>query len=155
MLFFQSCLPTDPSSPPSEVQITYVGKREATLTWQPPMFEDQNGVIVYYKLVVSQSQFEISDIIVNANTTSRTVTNLEEHVQYTVVVAAATRIGVGPFSSAVNFTTQQDGKTQFQMIYTPLVDPFSFQLLSIIFKVCFPCSHHSPFSTTSVCYWCR
>ena len=145
MLFFQSCLPTDPSSPPSEVQITYVGKREATLTWQPPMFEDQNGVIVYYELVVSQSQFEISDIIVNANTTSHTVTNLEEHVQYTVVVAAATRIGVGPFSSAVNFTTQQDGKTH----------AFSLQLLSIIFKVCFPCSHHSPFSTTSVCYWCR
>ena len=94
------------------MQVTHVGRREATLTWQPPAFEDQNGVITYYQLLVSQSQFEIPDITVVANTTSHTVTNLEEHVQYTVVVAAATRIGVGPFSSAVNFTTQQDGKPQ-------------------------------------------
>ena len=113
------------------MQVTYVGKREATITWQPPTFEDRNGVIVYYELIVSQSQFEIPDITVNANITSHTLTNLEEHVQYTVVVAAATRIGVGPFSSAVNFTTQQDGKTQCQMIYTPLVDSFSIQILSI------------------------
>ena len=79
--------------------------------WQPPVFEDQNGVIIYYQLIVSQSQFEIPDITVNANTTSHTLTNLEEHVEYTVVVAAATRIGVGPFSSAVNFSTLQDGKS--------------------------------------------
>ena len=101
---------TDPSSPPTEVQVTYVGKREATFKWQPPVFEDQNGVIAYYQLIASQSQFEIPDTTVDANTTSRTLTNLEEHVEYTVVVAAATCIGVGPFSSAVNFTTQQDGK---------------------------------------------
>ena len=92
--------------------MTYVGRREATITWQPPSFEDQNGVIVYYQLIVSQSQFEIPDITVNVNATNHTVTNLEEHVEYTVIVAAATRIGVGPFSSAVNFTTQQDGKPQ-------------------------------------------
>ena len=90
--------------------MTYVGRKEATITWQPPTFEDQNGGIVYYQLMVSQSQFQIPDITVNANTTSHTLTNLEEHVEYTVVVAAATRIGVGPFSSAVNFTTLQDGK---------------------------------------------
>ena len=90
--------------------MTYVGRKEATIAWQPPTFEDQNGGIVYYQLIVSQSQFQIPDITVNANTTSHTLTNLEEHVEYTVVVAAATRIGVGPFSSAVNFTTLQDGK---------------------------------------------
>ena len=90
--------------------MTYVGRKEATIAWQPPTFEDQNGVIVYYQLIVSQSQFQIPDITVNANTTSHTLANLEEHVEYTVVVAAATRIGVGPFSSAVNFTTLQDGK---------------------------------------------
>lgn len=90
--------------------MTYVGRREATITWQPPTFEDQNGVIVYYQLIVSQSQFQIPDITVNANTTSHTLANLEEHVEYTVVVAAATCVGVGPFSSTVNFTTLQDGK---------------------------------------------
>ena len=102
--------------------MTYVGRREATITWQPPMFEDQNGVIVYYQLIVSQSHFEIPDITVNVNATSHTVTNLEEHVEYIVVVAAATRIGAGPFSSAVNFTTQQDGKPQALAIYRALIE---------------------------------
>ena len=92
------------------MQVIYVGRREVTITWQPPIFDYQNGVIIYYQLIVSQSQFEIPDIIVNVNITSHTLTNLEEHVDYTVVVAAATQIGIGPFSSAVNFTTPQDGK---------------------------------------------
>ena len=110
--------PPDPSSPPTEVQVTSVGRREATITWQPPIFDDQNGVIIYYQLIVSQSQFEIPNIVVNVNITSHTLTNLEEHVDYTVVVAAATQIGIGPFSSAVNFTTLQDGKPQLLTIFT-------------------------------------
>ena len=100
------------------MQVTYVGRREATITWQPPTFDDQNGVIIYYQLIVSQSQFEIPNIVVNVNITSHTLTNLEEHVDYTVVVAAATQIGIGPFSLAVNFTTLQDGKPQLLTIFT-------------------------------------
>ena len=100
------------------MQATDVGRREATITWQPPIFDDQNGVIIYYQLIVSQSQFEIPNIVTNVNITSHTLTNLEEHVDYTVVVAAATQIGIGPFSSAVNFTTQQDGKPQLLTIFT-------------------------------------
>ena len=126
------------------MQVTYVGKREATFTWQPPVFEDQNGVIVYYQLVVSQTQFEIPDITVDANTTSRTLTNLEEHVEYTVVVAAATHIGVGPFSSAVNFTTLQDGKRQLQMIYASLVDSFDIKN-----STCLMCAFYSSTSVPS------
>ena len=98
------------------MQVTYVGRREATISWQPPTFQDRNGIIVYYQLIVSQSQFQIPNITVNANTTSHTLTNLEEHIEYTVVVAAATRIGVGPFSSVVNFTTLQDGKPPLYII---------------------------------------
>ena len=132
-MLFISCFFADPSSPPTEVQVTYVGRRKATLTWQPPTFEDQNGVIVYYQLIVSQSQFEIPDITVVANTTSHTVTNLEEHVQYTVVVAAATHIGVGPFSSAVNFTTHQDGKLDHTYIYMHMLHESCCSLLVLVF----------------------
>ena len=38
----------------------------------------------------------IPDINVDINTTSHTLTNLEEHVEYIFMVAAATWIGVGP-----------------------------------------------------------
>ena len=56
-----------------------------------------------------QFQFDIPDIRVNTTITSHTLTNLEEFNQYTVMVAAATQVGIGPFSSPMNFTTLDDG----------------------------------------------
>jgi len=47
---------TDPHSPPSDVQIVHVGRREATITWQLPVFEDQNGAIVYATLLLQMAQ---------------------------------------------------------------------------------------------------
>ena len=92
------------------MQVTLVGRRHATITWQPPPFEDQNGVIVYYQIVALQFQFSmIPDIRVNTNFTSHTLTNLEEDNEYTVMIAAATQVGLGPFSSPINFTTLEDG----------------------------------------------
>ena len=91
------------------MQVTLVGRRQATIAWQPPAFEDQNGVIVYYQIVALQFQFDIPDIRVNTNFTSHTLTNLEEYNQYAVMIAAATQVGVGPFSSSMNFTTLEDG----------------------------------------------
>jgi len=66
-------------------------------------------VIVYYEIVALQFQFDIPDIRVNTTFTSHTLTNLEEYNEYTVMIAAATQVGVGPFSSPVNFTTLEDG----------------------------------------------
>ena len=92
------------------MQVTLVERRQATIAWQPPAFEDQNGVIVYYQIVALQFQFSmIPDIRVNTNFTSHTLTNLEEDNEYTVMIAAATQVGLGPFSSPINFTTLEDG----------------------------------------------
>ena len=66
-------------------------------------------MIVYYQIVALQFQFDIPDIRVNTTFTSHTLTNLEEDNEYTITIAAATQVGVGPFSSPVNFTTLEDG----------------------------------------------
>ena len=54
-------------------------------------------------------EFEVADIIINTTNTSYTETNLEEYNEYTFMVAAATRIGLGPFTPPMSLMTLQSG----------------------------------------------
>lgn len=81
------------------------------VSWIPPLTQDQNGLLTFYKVKFLQSQFHsIPNITVESSNLSLSYSDLEEHTQYAVVVAAATRIGFGPFSSAIYFITHEDGK---------------------------------------------
>ena len=77
------------------------------------MFQDQNGPLTYYEIQFLQNQF---DSVLNTTLRVHAVdlliqySALEEHTVYTVIVAAATSTGHGPFSPAVTFTTQEDGQ---------------------------------------------
>ena len=81
------------------------------VSWNSPPSEDQNGIIMYYLLLITQEQFNISDRVINtiSNATSYIVANLEEYNNYTCRVAAATRIGPGPYSAPIYFNTPEDG----------------------------------------------
>ena len=81
-----------------------------TISWQPPPFEDQNGPISYYHLILYELIFDLDDTYVNVTSLSYTFTGLEEHNNYSLIIAAATDAGIGPYSMQVNFTTEEDGK---------------------------------------------
>ena len=51
-----------------------------------------------------------SDVIINTTLTSYTFNNLEEYNVYSCVIAAATQVGLGPYSEPIQFTTQEHGK---------------------------------------------
>ena len=106
---------SDPHAPPQNIQssVTESGPRMAMISWEPPPFEDQNGIIMYYLLLIMQTQFNISDRVINttSDVTTYTVTGLEEYNNYTCRVAAATRIGPGPYSASIAFSTPQDGES--------------------------------------------
>ncbi len=89
-----------------------VGTRSVTITWQPPVSEDQNGVIIYYQLVFSQTQFEIDDLVIMTANLSHTETDLEEYNEYMFMVAAATQVGLSPFSPLQSFMTLGSGSHQ-------------------------------------------
>ena len=105
---FPLCI--DPHSPPREVQSVVTGSRTAIITWQPPALEHQNGPITYYVVVVRDLQFNESDLIINVTSITANLTALEEYDTYSFKVAAATGAGLGPYSDAIVFVTQQDGK---------------------------------------------
>ena len=102
---------SDPHAPPQNIQSRVTGSKTAVISWNPPPFDDHNGIITYYLLLITQEQFNISDMVINttSDVTNYTVTGLEENNNYTCRVAAATRIGPGPYSAPIRFSTPQDG----------------------------------------------
>lgn len=100
---------TVPHSPPTDVTYSSVGTRTVTISWNPPVFEDQNGVILYYQLIFTQTQFEIENLTITISELSYAETNLEEYNGYSFTVAAATRVGLGPHSAPQMFMTLEAG----------------------------------------------
>ena len=65
---------------------------------------------MYYILVLTDVGLNSSDVIINTTLTSYTFSSLEEYNVYSCVVAAATQVGLGPYSEPIRFTTQEDGE---------------------------------------------
>ena len=78
------------------------------LSWDPLDEEDQNGIILGYNVnvtVVSTGYtFQLS-----TTTASISVTSLKPFSVYIFHVAAFTEVGDGPYSIAINVTTQETG----------------------------------------------
>lgn len=90
-----------------------------TISWEPPFLPFQRGVIKYYVVVIDGREGEfIPDEFSNGdrtpendgfvvNATNITVSSLESSSWYSVRVAAATMVGVGPFSKPFSFKTAE------------------------------------------------
>ena len=79
----------------------------AILTWEPPSFNQQNGVITGY--IISVSVLETNEMfLLYSNTTYLIVISLHPAYTYEYKIAAYTA-GLGPFSTPVNITTAEEG----------------------------------------------
>ena len=90
--------------------------RTIQVTWDPPLAEEQNGVIQHYLVVVMVRQ-TLTSLSLNATSTSLTLSDLHPAYDYSIEVAAVT-IGVGPFSAAISVTTPDDGKKFLHLLST-------------------------------------
>ena len=79
-----------------------------TLLWDPPIPDDQNGVIVSY--VIKFVNLNNNDIFeLNTSSESLLVSMLAPFTDYVWSVSAATAIGFGPFSEYLQTRTHEDG----------------------------------------------
>ena len=78
------------------------------ISWQPPVEEEQNGVVRQYRISLRESATgrEWNRVTV---TTEYLLDFLHPHYLYSVKVAAYT-IDIGPYSEPLEFTTDEDGK---------------------------------------------
>ena len=86
-----------------------INSTSISVYWDPPPFDDQNGVITSYTINITninRTNISMSIIITN---TSYTVIDLEEFEVYDIQVAAMTAVGLGPFSDIIRSQTFEDG----------------------------------------------
>ena len=100
-----------PGAPPTNFIATPSTSRSSIITWDPPPFDEQNGIIIHYIInvtVVGTGQtFQLI-----SNTTILSINTLTPFTSYICIIAAVTSAGIGPFSTQFNLVTPQDGKYQ-------------------------------------------
>ena len=79
-----------------------------TLFWDPPPADAQNGIITQYRINITEVETG-RFFTLFSTTTSVNVTTLHPYYTYNCVIAAATMIGVGPYTSVITVVTLQDG----------------------------------------------
>ncbi len=111
-----SFVSTAPSASSQVFNATVTSSQSATLSWEPPAPDGQNGKITGY--VINVTVLETGEMFqLFSETTSLTVDSLQPYRTYTCVIAARTAAGLGPFSSPIVVTTPEDGKHCEKMYY--------------------------------------
>ena len=95
------------------------------LTWERPPLEEENGLLVHYHVIFIETQIhytdngtEITGMPTYFNLTYdvsegriQLIYGLFPDYNYTVRIAAATEVGIGPFSDAITVRTDMDGES--------------------------------------------
>ena len=101
-----------PSGYPHSFEATAASSTSAIITWDPPLPEEQNGIIIGYIINVTVAEtgerFQLF-----SNSTSITVDTLQPFTTYLCIIAARTVIGTGPFSTVITLETPEDGKWDY------------------------------------------
>ena len=108
--------PAGPSSPPREVSVEVEGPNSVEVTWQAPPLVHHNGAILSY--IIRYFPSNEPDMTQDSHVTAdedeaiqrKTLSNLEPFTRYSFKVSAVNAAGAGPFSVAVEGTTEEDGE---------------------------------------------
>ena len=99
---------TAPSSAPLNPTWQILSSTTVKSSWYPPPLEDQNGIIRYYSIRITE--IDTGDVLEeDSNVTWILLDFLHPYYTYSIQFAAVT-VAQGPFGTSINFTTPEDGK---------------------------------------------
>ena len=106
----------EPDTPPTNVLARADNSTSIMVNWTQVPAINRNGIINMYEIEyiplqtfegqIMTATMNVSDIL------SARLTGLQEYVNYSISVRAYTRIGQGPYSSAITILTLEDGELQ-------------------------------------------
>ena len=104
--------PTEPATPPQNVQTSALSSTEIMVTWEMVPAIDENGIIINYEVQYEPLQFAsvLSTASVNTTDLSVNIVELQEYVEYNISVRAYTSVGPGPYSDPMTERTLEDGE---------------------------------------------
>lgn len=97
-----------PIAAPQQVTV-FKNSTYLTLSWNPPPFEDTNGLIQYYIILVTELDTNTSLPPVTSFSTEITLNDLHPYYIYQCMIAAYTS-AIGPYTSPVTVQLDQEGK---------------------------------------------
>ena len=106
-----------PSSPPQSVEGQTVNSQQIFLSWVTPEFGGRNGIITSYTVHVLEITTSTEFMYNVTNRTTILVEQLHPHYEYKCSVAAATIVGMGPYSAPIVIRTDEDGEAYNSMMY--------------------------------------
>ncbi len=111
-------LPAAPIAAPQQLTVMSKNSTSLSLTWNPPPFEDTNGLIQYYTILIIELDTGTSLPTMNPTIGQATFNNLHPYYAYQCRVAAFT-IDIGPYTPAITVQLDQAGESNtkvFMMI---------------------------------------
>ena len=97
-----------PTAPPLSVEATVFNSSSLSISWRPPPFDKQNGIIVRYIIRLLENDNELV-VETYGPQTEIFITSLHPHYIYQFTVAAET-VEIGPYSSTDTIQMDEDGK---------------------------------------------
>ena len=101
---------TAPTGFPLDILTTEVNSTKLGLAWKPPSLEQRNGEIIGYRLSIRETTSNSNWTSFTTQSTATVIDDLDPHTVYTIVVAASTAVGTGPYSPSLTVRTLEDGK---------------------------------------------
>ena len=108
MYFPLTCLPIVPSDAPLNPSVLILDSETVNVSWYPPAFEHQNGVIDHYVVSVTETSTNNVSEYISYSTTLHLL-SLHPHYLYNIKIAAATT-AQGPFTEKIVILMPEDGK---------------------------------------------
>ena len=97
-----------PSGPVQDINTTVLSSEEAVISWNAPDVAEQNGIITGYVINITHANTGQSFQRMSSSN-ELFLTDLQPFTTYTCRIAARTSMGVGPYSFAVSFLTEETG----------------------------------------------
>ncbi len=101
---------TVPSGPPQNINSASITSTSILLTWELPLQEDQNGEITSYSVSFTSLDSSDTSVVTVYDSEELELTELRPFTTYTIVIAAETTIGIGPYSKVFHVQTLEDGE---------------------------------------------
>jgi len=113
-----------PAAAPLNPLISNITSQSMRLSWNPPTIGEQNGILLLYHVIIVETPILYLDngslsspMGMSFNRTYDVSEGLEQLIEmlhpsynYTVRIAAATAVGIGPFSDPITVMTLEDGE---------------------------------------------
>ena len=105
----QSCSHAVPETAPLQFRVQATDSQTLVLSWEPPLPEDRNGIIINYTVNITEMETGTQFQLVTVNTTI-TAFSLHPHYTYSYTAAAETSVGLGPYTTPRAVQMPEDGK---------------------------------------------